>query len=482
MVREFMPVLLVIDDEPAILHAFRRVFREPDVQLFTAERAAEGIALVREQNPDVAILDIKLPDMSGLDAYREIRAIKPKLPVIFITGHGTTETAIEATKRGAYDYLFKPLELSELRRIVDSAFSIAQVQRIAPRIETDEPAEELESDVIVGRSAAMNDVYKAIGRVASQDVNVLITGESGTGKELVARAIYHHSQREDGPFLAINCAAIPDAILESELFGHEKGAFTGADKLRIGKFEQCSGGTMFLDEVGDMSPTTQAKILRLLEEQRFERVGGNQTVQTNVRLIAATNRNLEQMVADGDFREDLYFRLSVFTIPLPPLRERGDDLPRLVEHFVKRFAQELAKDVNAVPAETLELLSAYSWPGNVRELQSVLKQSLLRAAGSVLIPDFLPDYIRTSPSSSVERTDGSFNLAKWDDFIASRLQEDSENLYEEATLMTDHHLLMFVLRHTQGNQLQAAKALGISRATLRNKLRVLKINLDDMKS
>ncbi len=476
-----MPVLLVVDDEPAILHAFRRAFREPDVQLLTAERAAEGIATVREQNPDVVILDVKLPDMSGLDAYREIRSLKPKLPVIFITGHGTTETAIEATKRGAYDYLFKPLELSELRRIVDSALSIAKVQRVAPHIETDKPSEAVDADALVGRSAAMNDVYKAIGRVASQDVNVLITGESGTGKELVARAIYHHSNRESEPFLTINCAAIPDAILESELFGHEKGSFTGADQLRIGKFEQCSGGTMFLDEVGDMSATTQAKILRLLEEQRFERVGGNETVQTDVRLIAATNRDLEQMVADGDFREDLYFRLGVFTIHLPPLRERSDDLPRLVEHFVKRFARELGKEVNDVPAETMELLEAYSWPGNVRELQSVLKQTLLHGAGSVLIPDFLPPYIKTSPGGAVERSDGSFNLAKWDEFITNRIQNESENLYEEATLMTDHHLLMLALRHTQGNQLQAAKILGISRATLRNKLRALKINLDDMK-
>lgn len=476
-----MPVLLVVDDEPAILHAFRRVFREPDVKLLTAERATDGIAIVRDQNPDVVIFDIKLPDMSGLDAYREIRELNPKIPVIFITGHGTTETAIEATKQGAYDYLFKPLELSELRRIVASAFSIARAQRVAPLMETNGPAEESDADLLVGRSAAMNDVYKAVGRVASQDVNVLVTGESGTGKELVARAIYHHSKRADGPFLAINCAAIPDAILESELFGHEKGAFTGADQQRVGKFEQCTGGTMFLDEVGDMSPTTQAKILRLLEDQSFERVGGNETVQTDVRLIAATNRNLEEMVGAGEFREDLFFRLSVFTIPLPPLRERDDDLPRLVEHFVKRFARELGKEVNEVPPETMELLGAYGWPGNVRELQSVLKQALLHAAGSVLIPDFLPAYIRTSPASAVERSDSSFNLAKWDDFIAARIQDDSENVYEEATLMTDHHLLMHVLRHTQGNQLQAARILGISRATLRNKLRALKINLDDMK-
>ena len=476
-----MPVLLVVDDEPAILHAFRRVFREPDVQLLTAERAAEGIAIVRERNPDVVILDIKLPDMSGLDAFQEIREINSKLPVIFITGHGTTETAIEAMKRGAYDYLFKPLELSELRQIVESAFSIASAQKLAPLLDTDDLAEESDADILVGRSQAMNDVYKAIGRVASQDVNVLITGESGTGKELVARAIYHHSHRCDKPFLPINCAAIPDAILESELFGHERGAFTGADQMRIGKFEQCSGGTMFLDEVGDMSPTTQAKILRLLEEQQFERVGGNETVRTDVRLIAATNRDLDQMVADGDFREDLYFRLSVFAIPLPPLRDRISDLPQLVEYFVRRFARELGRDVNKIPPETMNLLSAYSWPGNIRELQSALKQALLHATGSVLIPDFLPAYVRTSPARSIERADGSFSLAKWDDFIASRILGDSENLYEEAALMTDHHLLLHVIRHTKGNQLQAARILGISRATLRNKLRALKINVDEMK-
>ncbi len=474
-----MSVLLVVDDEPSILHAFRRAFHEPEVTVLTAERGDAGIAIVREQNPDVVILDIKLPDMTGLDAYASIRRENAKTPVIFITGHGTTATAIEATKRGAFDFLFKPLELSELRRIVENAFSIARAQRVAPLIESEDSCEEATGDVLVGRSTAMNDVYKAIGRVASQDVNVLITGESGTGKELVARAIYHHSKRAKAPFLAVNCAAIPDALLESELFGHEKGAFTGAERLRIGKFEQCSGGTMFLDEVGDMSPATQAKILRLLEEQRFERVGGNETVQTDVRLIAATNRPLGEMVATGDFREDLFFRLSVFAIPLPPLRERGDDLPRLVEHFVRRFARDLDKDVTETSAETMQLLSDYAWPGNVRELQSVLKQSLLKAVGTVLIPDFLPAYIRTSPGASAEQPDGSFDLTKWDDFIASRIRQGTETLYEEATLITDGHLLMQVLRHTQGNQLQAARILGISRGTLRNKLRVLRINADD---
>ena len=364
-----MSVLLVVDDEPSILHAFSRVFQDPEFVLLTAGTAAEGIQAVSDNSPDVIILDVRLPDLSGLETYDRIRQLNSKTPVIFVTGHGTTETAIEATKRGAFDYLFKPLELNELRKVVRSALRISRMQTVPAMIADEEPLPST-AELLVGRSAAMNEVYKAIGRVAPQDVTVLITGESGTGKELVARALYHHSHRSTDPFLAINCAAIPEAILESELFGHEKGAFTGADRLRIGKFEQCSGGTLFLDEVGDMSPTTQTKILRLLEEQRFERVGGNETIQTDVRLIAATNRQLDPLVAAGEFREDLFFRLSVFTISLPPLRDRGDDLNALAEHFVRRFSQEMRKEVHKLSEDTLELLLRYSWPGNVRELQS----------------------------------------------------------------------------------------------------------------
>ena len=238
----------------------------------------------------------------------------------------------------------------------------------------------------------MQEVYKAIGRVAPQDVTVLILGESGTGKELVARAIYQHSRRAAGPFLAINCAAIPETLLESELFGHEKGAFTGADRRRIGKFEQCHGGTLFLDEIGDMTPLTQTKVLRVLQEQQFERVGGNETIQTDVRVIAATNRDLEQLIAAGQFRSDLYYRLNVFTIRLPPLRERDDDLPLLVMHFLRRFSRELGKDTYGIAPEALDVLRRHPWPGNVRELQSVLKQALLQATGPILAPESLaPD-------------------------------------------------------------------------------------------
>jgi two-component system nitrogen regulation response regulator GlnG len=321
----------------------------------------------------------------------------------------------------------------------------------------------------------MQDVYKAIGRVAPQDVTVLIRGETGTGKELVARAIYHHSRRAAAPFLAVNCAAIPETLLESELFGHEKGAFTGAERKRIGKFEQCSGGTLFLDEIGDMTPLTQAKILRVLQAQQFERVGGNETIQTNVRIIAATNRDVEHHIAAGQFRSDLYYRLSVFPIVLPPLRERGNDLPLLVHHFLKQLSPELGKEVQAVAPETLDVLRQYAWPGNVRELQSLLKQALLHATGPVLLPDFLPAALRTPRDSPPSGPDMPF--PDWGRFLTDRLHAGSTDLYAEALTAMERQLLTLVLRHTAGNQLQAAQILGITRNSLRHKLRALGITI-----
>src|SRR3954469_7112811 len=363
-----MPKPLVVDDEPSILHFFRRAFPGPDVTLLTASSAAEGLAAVGRDRPDAVVLDINLGGESGLETFRRIHAADPKVPVIFITGHGTADTAIEAMRLGAYEYLLKPLELDHLTDLVDRAFEISRLMRVPATIPEEGEAEDT-ADAMIGRCPAMQGVYKQVGRVAPQDVTVLILGESGTGKELVARAIYHYSNRAQGPFLAINCAAIPETLLESELFGHEKGAFTGADRKRIGKFEQCNGGTLFLDEIGDMSPLTQTKILRVLQDQRFERLGGSETVQTDVRLIAATNYDLERMVAEGNFRSDLYYRLSIFTIRLPPLCERGEDLPLLVDYFVRRFNRELGKEVLRVAPATLEQLRKHNWPGNLRELQ-----------------------------------------------------------------------------------------------------------------
>ncbi|HKM57003.1 MAG TPA: sigma-54 dependent transcriptional regulator [Isosphaeraceae bacterium] len=313
-----------------------------------------------------------------------------------------------------------------------------------------------------------------MGRVAGQDVPVLITGESGTGKELVARAIYQHSARAKAPFLAINCAAIPDALLESELFGHEKGSFTGAERRRIGKFEQCHGGTPFLDEVGDMSLVTQAKVLRLLQDQTFERVGGNEKVRTDVRLIAATHRDLEVWSQQGKYRPDLYYRLSVFTIHLPPLRHRGDDLPMLVHHYVRRFNRELGRDVREVTPEVMERLSSYPWPGNIRELQSMLKQALLRSTGPVLVLAFLPEL---APRTADEPASALGAGSQIEALIEQRLRDGSQDLYEEARRELDRFLLPLVLRSTGGNQLQAARILGIARRTLRLRLRELGLSV-----
>ncbi len=475
-----MPRLLVVDDDASILHAFRRAFRDPEVTLLTAATAAEGLDLVARDRPDVVILDIHLPDQSGLEAFRHIREADARIPVILITGHGTTDTAIEAMKRGAFDYLIKPLELDALRELIGRAFEISRLMQV-PAVVGDEESPPPDdgrdaADVLVGRCLAMQEVYKAIGRVASQDVTVLITGESGTGKELVARAIYQHSRRADKPFLAINCAAIPETLLESELFGHEKGSFTGAERKRIGKFEQCSGGTIFLDEVGDMTPLTQTKILRLIQEQRFERVGGSETVQTNVRLIAATNRDLREMVEGGRFRGDLYYRLGVFTIHLPPLRERGGDIPLLVNHFVRRFGRELGKEVQQVAPEVMELLQRHSWPGNVRELQSLLKQTLLQATGPVLVADFLPAAFRTRSNGADQSPAAA--LPDLHEFIQRRVQAGSTDLYAEALEAMERELVTSVLRHTSGNQLQAARILGITRGSLRTKMRVLGITVN----
>ena len=321
-----MAHLLLIDDDPALIPGqVRQAFPAPAHRVEVAGTGAEGLERVGAGPPDVILLDLGLPDQSGLEVYQHIRRIDARIPVIFVTMAKTADAAIEAMKQGAYDYLFKPLDPHQLRRVVGEALEVARRMR-EPAVVAETAADPDVDGAIVGACPAMREVYKAIGRVAAQDVPVLITGESGTGKELVARAIYQHGPRAKAPFLALNCAAIPETLLESELFGHEKGAFTGADRRRIGKFEQCNGGTLFLDEIGDMPLALQAKMLRLLQEQAFERVGGNETIRTDVRLIAATHRDLKAWSAEGKFRPDLYYRLNVFTIHLPPLRERGDDL------------------------------------------------------------------------------------------------------------------------------------------------------------
>jgi two-component system nitrogen regulation response regulator GlnG len=465
-------VLLVDDDPVMTLDQVSHALGPQGVRVDVARTAEEGLRHVAARPPDVILLDVHLPDLSGLEAYQRIRQLDGRIPVIFITWAAAADTAIEAMKEGAYDYLFKPLDLARLRGVVAQALELGRLMRQPAVVaETLPELDDHDGDAIIGRCPAMGEVYKAIGRVAAQNVIVLITGESGTGKELVARAIYQHSTRGRAPFLAINCAAIPENLLESELFGHEKGAFTGADRKRIGKFEQCNGGTLFLDEIGDMPLATQAKILRLLQDQSFERVGGNETVRTNVRLIAATHRDLKAWSAEGKFRQDLYYRLSVFTIQLPALRERGDDLPMLVQHFLRRFSRDLGRDVREITPEALELLCCYPWPGNIRELQGVLKQAILQATGAVLIPAFLPESFRSPSAPAASQAVGEEGDFSFEKFILGRLEEGSTATSAEAHQLLDRLLLRLALRHTAGNQVQAARALGISRQTLRTKIR-----------
>lgn len=467
--------LLVIDDEESILHAFRRAFRAPDFILHTSATASEGLNRLDSISPDVVILDIHLPDASGLDTFVQIHKRDARLPVVLVTGHGTTDLAIEAIKQGAYDYLLKPLELPQLRELVLRAAATHRLMTVPAVMPDMEPTPE-QADVLLGRCPAMQEVYKAIGRVARQDVTVLILGESGTGKELVARAIYQHSKRADRPFLAINCAALPESLLESELFGHEKGAFTGADRQRVGKFEQCDRGTVFLDEIGDMTPLTQVKMLRLLQEQAFERVGANLTIQVDVRVIAATNADIDLMVADGRFRQDLYFRLNVFPIRLPPLRDRGDDIPLLIDHFTRRFGAELERTVRAIAPEAMQMLTGYPWPGNVRELQSVIKQAILQMKGGVLTSEALPAGVQvTEVSEGNVRIETGFD---WDAFVRGRIDAGSDSLYAEGLTLMERELLVRVLRHTGGNQVQTARILGITRGSLRNKIRSLNISIE----
>jgi two-component system, NtrC family, nitrogen regulation response regulator GlnG len=469
-----MPKLLVIDDEQSVRYSFRRVLEGDGVTVETAATAAAGLACLRDQRPDVVVLDIQLPDRSGLEVFRDIQALDPRRPVVFITAHGTTETAIEAMKGGAFDYLVKPVDLERLSQVLQRAFEAARLMDVPAELPTED-----QGDRIIGRSLVMQEMCKTIGKIAPQDVNVLILGESGTGKELVARALYQHSRRAERPFLAINCAAIPEALLESELFGHEQGAFTGASRRRIGKFEQCNGGTLFLDEIGDMPALLQAKILRVLQEQRFERLGSNETVHTQVRVLAATNHDLPKMVHEGSFRKDLYYRLNVVTVRVPPLRDRLDDVAELAHYFLFRFDRELGLDFRGFAPAALELLEKFDWPGNVRELQSVIKQAMLSGSGHVLLPEFLPDLLHPVAPSAASATAvadvGAVDLAG---LIQSCLEHGEAGIYDQVIAAVERVLFSRVLSHTRGNQSQASDLLGLNRQTLRLKLRTLGLIVD----
>ena len=474
--------LLVVDDEPIICHSFRRVLTTPDIEVVTAGTVAEGWRRFELEKPDVIVLDLQLPDGSGLDLFGRIHTADPRRPVIFVTAHGTTETAIEAMKLGAFDYLTKPLDLEQMSGILGRACEAARLMR-DPAILPDDP----HSDRIVGRTPIVQEMCKQIGRVAAQDATVLILGESGTGKELVARAIYSHSNRTNKPFLVINCAAIPENLVESELFGHERGAFTGADRQRVGRFEQCGDGTVLLDEIGDMPLSAQAKMLRLLQEQQFERVGGNQPITTRVRILAATNQNLEQLISIGKFRGDLYYRLNVVTICVPALRKRKGDIPELAHHFLFRYARETNRDIRGFSPEAIDKLQQYDWPGNVRQLQNCIHAAVCQIAGQTILPSDLTLqslYSPSTPNQTTSRPDTHEAATSFDlvNTIESMLRDGGKEVYSRVIALVERELLTRALRYTHGRQAQASELLGINRATLRYKLREMGISLDTVVS
>jgi nitrogen regulation protein NR(I) len=462
-----VPKLLIVDDEPGLLYSLEAGLGTDDLEVVTAQTGRQGVEAVRTHQPDAVVLDVRLPDMTGLDALSRIREADPRLPVVVITAFAATETAIEAVKRGAFEYLLKPVDLSQLREVVGRAVALRRMRNVPAVLDSDGGET---GDEIVGRSPAMQEVYKTIGRLAPEDVTVLILGESGTGKELVARAVYQHSKRAEGLFLAINCAAIPESLLESELFGHEKGAFTGADRQRAGKFEQADGGTLFLDEVGDMSLAAQAKLLRVLQERRFDRVGGSRAVATDVRVIAATNQDLDAMAAGGRFRRDLLYRLNGFVLTLPPLRERAGDIPLLAEHFLRRAADRLGKPLRGVAAAALAVLERYPWPGNVRELQNVVGFAAIHATGDELTLESLPAGLRGGVAPAAPADDGLADVRR---LIRDLIAAGSLDIYRRVLAEVDRVVLADVLAHVSGNQVHASELLGISRTTLRAKLQTM---------
>lgn len=467
-----MSTILIVDDDKNIRYSLKRMFEDKGMGVLIAKNGKEALDLLDTQMPDLVVMDLMMSGMNGLTVLKEIHTQWPKLLVIIMTAFGTTETAIEAMKLGAYEYILKPFDVAEMWRLVEKALSISNAMKTQVSYKAFEETSPV-TEVIVGKSPKMQEVYKMIGRIAESDVTVLLRGESGTGKELVARAIYQNSRRADKPFIPINCAAIPDTLLESELFGHEKGAFTGADTRRIGKFEQCNGGTIFLDEIGDMSLLTQAKILRVIQEKEIQRVGGTESISVDVRLIVATNKDLEKLIAEGKFRDDLYYRLNVVTINLPPLRERKEDIPRLVQYFIRRFNLELKRQIKAPTPEALAKLEEYSWPGNVRELENVIKRAMVESKGDYI----MPDDIRIDYKIEKERLlDIQKDVEKRLDYLLEQVFNELIK-YPKKTGMDIIEKVMITkaLKLTGGNQVHAASILGINRNTLRSKIEKYKI-------
>ncbi len=470
-----MGTILIVDDDGQLRHSFEKLLTSEGHTVRTAATGEAGLEIVRTKVLDAVIMDVRLPGMDGLQTFQAMHEIESKLPVIIMTAFGTTDTAIEATKLGAYDYVLKPFEIPEMLITIEKALEAGRFMR--SRVEMDIVPAGDSTEAILGRSRAMQEVFKAIGRVASTDATVLIRGESGTGKELVARAIYQHSIRSDKPFLVINCVAIPETLLESELFGYEKGAFTGAVTRRVGKIEQANGGTVFLDEIGDMPFSIQAKILRLLQEKSIERLGGRFPIPVDVRVIAATNRDLESALAEGRFREDLYYRLKVVTLRLPPLRERASDIIMLADYFLKKYAREMNVNSPGLTEEARAMLNNYSWPGNVRELGNTVQKAIIFSRGAPINAEEISQAIRgESAEREVVSNNEDQTIREW--ARSSLAVSSGDKVFTDIIDRFSGLLITEALNLTAGNRSQAAKLLGLSRPTLLAKIEKYGIKIE----
>jgi nitrogen regulation protein NR(I) len=468
--------VLIVDDDLQLRQSFEKLLTQEGHTVRTAASGEAGLALVRHEAPDLVIMDVRLPGMDGLETFQAMRAVEPKLPVIIMTAFGTTETAIEATKMGAFDYVLKPFDIPEILAVIDQGLEAGRFMRA--RVDMEGLSDPACREAIIGQSKAMQEVYKAIGRVAPTDATVLIRGESGTGKELVARAIYQHSLRAERPFLVINCVAIPETLLESELFGYEKGAFTGAVSRRVGRIEQAHGGTVFLDEIGDMPFGIQAKILRLLQEKSIERLGGREPIPVDVRIIAATNRDLEAALAEGRFREDLYYRLKVVTLWLPPLRDRTGDIPLLADYFLARFAAEMEMGNPGITEYAKEMLSSFSWPGNVRELANTLQKALIFSRGCPIGPEDIAQ-AQGRAETATRNGDDSIPQDALRHWMQRALTTEGEgNLFDACMDRFASLLIREALNLSGGNRSRAAKLLGLSRPTLLAKIDKYRIKME----
>jgi len=472
--------ILIADDEDSLRWVLEKGLRGAGYEVTTVKDGTAATRAVETETFDLVFLDIRMPGVDGLSALVRMRELRPDACVVVMTAHGTMETAIQAMQRGAYDYLTKPFDIDEVLLVAERAMQAGRLTQEVARLKTG-LQEVREFSALIGRHPRMQDVYKTIGRVAGNDVTVLLRGESGTGKELVARAIHHYSRRAGRPFVAVSCAAIPGTLLESEMFGHERGAFTDAKERRLGKFELAHGGTLYLDEIGDMPLELQSKLLRALQERVIERLGGHEAIRIDVRVLAATNRDLDALMREGKFREDLYYRLNVVTLNLPPLRERRRDIPLLVEHFLAKYVGELGDRV--VAPDALDRLVGHDWPGNVRELENVVQRAMVMATSDVIMPEHLPiGPVSAAASVAVDASLEEIIERKLIECVRGLREHSSANLYDLMIGLVEKPLLRAVLRETSGNQVRAAQILGINRNTLRKKLTEHGIDPDTLDS